>query len=436
MTDSRYNVLIIGGGAVGLGVALEITRRYPRQKLLLIEKEDRVARHQSGHNSGVIHSGVYYKPGSLKARLCVAGASAMVEFCREHSIPHNVCGKVIVATQNEELPRLEDLRRRGEANGLTGLRLIGPEELREIEPHATGLQALVVPSTGITDYALVCEKYSELITSNGGTVLTNTPATGILRSANEIVVETPRGAFSTTGLINCAGLYSDRISRMAGDDPGVTIVPFRGEYYDLVTERASLVRALIYPVPDPQFPFLGVHFTRRITGKVDAGPNAVLALAREGYRHSDINLRDLASSLTFGGFWRMARQHWRNGLGEWHRSLSKSAFVRALQRLLPEIVEKDLIPGGSGVRAQALQTRRRPGRRLPVRALRESAPRSQRPLARRHGLADDRQDDRRHGSREPGTRLVPAPGLGLEEKSIRSNRKQAGRIHGTHASVT
>ena len=355
MTDSRYNVIIIGGGVVGLGVALEITRRFPRLRLLVLEKEDRVARHQSGHNSGVIHSGVYYKPGSLKARLCVSGAAAMVEFCREHKLAYEVCGKVIVATQTDELPRLDELRKRGVANGLTGLRLIGPEELREIEPHAAGLKALVVPSTGITNYAAACEKYAELISARGGTVLTSAAATGIKRTSNEIVVETSRGAFSTGALINCAGLHSDRIARMAGDEPGVMIVPFRGEYYDLIPERASLVRWLIYPVPDPRFPFLGVHFTRRITGTVDAGPNAVLALAREGYRHRDINLRDLAGSLAFPGFWRMARQNWRNGLDEWRRSLSKPVFVRALQRLLPEVRENDLVPGGSGVRAQALK---------------------------------------------------------------------------------
>ena len=355
MTDSRYHVIIIGGGAVGLGVALEITRRFPHLKLLLVEKEGGVARHQSGHNSGVIHSGVYYRPGSLKARLCVAGAAAMVEFCREHEIPQNVCGKVIVATQEEELARLAELRKRGEANGLTGLRLIGSQELREIEPHASGLQALVVPSTGVTDYALVCEKYAQLIVANGGTVRTSAAVTGIRRSVQEIVIETSQGAFATNAMINCAGLHSDRIARLAGDNPGIMIVPFRGEYYDLTTERAPLVRALIYPVPDPRFPFLGVHFTRRITGRVDAGPNAVLALAREGYRHSDISARDLASSILFSGFWRMAIKYWRNGLGEWHRSLSKRAFVRALQRLLPEIRESDLVPGGSGVRAQALK---------------------------------------------------------------------------------
>ena len=355
MADSRYDIIIIGAGVVGLGVGLEVARRFPGRPLLVLEKEARVAAHQSGHNSGVIHSGVYYKPGSLKARLCVAGSAAMVNFCREHSIPHHVCGKVIVATEQEETPRLEELRKRGEANGLTGLRLIGPEQLHEIEPHASGVGALVVPSTGITDYALVCEKFAELISANGGTILTRAAATSIHRSSSEIVVETSRGAFSGNFLINCAGLHSDRISRMAGDDPGIMIVPFRGEYYDLLPERASLVRGLIYPVPDPRFPFLGVHFTRRISGKVDAGPNAVLSLAREGYRHSDINLRDLAACLGFPGFWRMASRHWRNALGEWHRSLSKSAFVHALQRLVPKVQDNDLVPGGSGVRAQALK---------------------------------------------------------------------------------
>ncbi|MFZ0769851.1 MAG: L-2-hydroxyglutarate oxidase [Candidatus Sulfotelmatobacter sp.] len=354
MTDSRYKVIIVGGGIVGLAVALEITQRFPRLRLLLLEKEEHVGRHQSGHNSGVIHSGVYYKPGSLKAKLCVTGAAAMVEFCREHGIAHQVCGKVIVATHEEEFPGLEELRRRGEANGLTGLKSIGPEELREIEPHASGLRALVVPSTGITDYAAVCNKYAEIIGARGGTVLTSHAVVGLKRRADEIVVETNQGAFSATSLINCAGLFSDRISRMAGDDPQVMIVPFRGEYYDLIPERSSLVRALVYPVPDPQFPFLGVHFTRRIGGSVDAGPNAVLALRREGYRRTDFNLRDLASSLVFPGFWRMAAKNWRNGLDEFHRSFSKPAFVRALQRLVPEVRDGDLVPGGSGVRAQAL----------------------------------------------------------------------------------
>jgi L-2-hydroxyglutarate oxidase LhgO len=355
MTDSRYDVLIVGGGIVGLAVALEITKRFPRLRLLLLEKESGVGRHQSSHNSGVIHSGVYYKPGSLKARLCVEGARAMIDFCRAHGLPHQVCGKVIVATHAEEFSRLEELRRRGEANGLTGLRFISPDELHDIEPHASGLRALVVPSTGITDYAAVCEKYAELIRAQGGTILTSTAVTALWASTNEVFVETTGPAFATKNLINCAGLFSDRIARMAGANPDLMIVPFRGEYYDLVPERSSLVRALIYPVPDPRFPFLGVHFTRRVSGTVDAGPNAVLAFRREGYRRSDFSLHDLASSLSFPGFWRMTAKHWRSGLDEFQRSFSKSEFVRALQRLLPEVREEDLIPGGSGVRAQALR---------------------------------------------------------------------------------
>lgn len=360
MTDSRYDVVIVGGGIVGLAVALEITKRFPRLRLLLLEKEDGVGQHQSSHNSGVIHSGVYYKPGSLKARLCVEGAQAMVEFCRAHGLPHQVCGKVIVATDEEELPRLEELRRRGEANGIGGLRLVGADELHEIEPHASGLRALVVPSTGITDYAAVCEEYAQLIREQGGTILTSTTMTGLRDLPSEVVVETSGPAFSTTYLINCAGLFSDRIARMAGGNlsggnQDVIIVPFRGEYYNLIPNRSSLVRSLIYPVPDPQFPFLGVHFTRRVNGSVDAGPNAVLAFRREGYGRTDINLYDLASALAFPGFWRMAAKHWRSGLDEFRRSFSKPAFVRALQRLLPELRAEDLIPGGSGVRAQALR---------------------------------------------------------------------------------
>jgi L-2-hydroxyglutarate oxidase LhgO len=355
MPDSRYGVMIVGGGIVGLSVALEITQRFPRLRTLLLEKEDRVARHQSSHNSGVIHSGIYYKPGSLKAKLCVAGAAAMVEFCRAHGIPHSICGKVIVATRPEELQSLEELRRRGEANGVAGVRLIGSAELRELEPSASGLNALVVPSTGVTDYAAVCDKYAELIVERGGSILTSAEVLSLKRGASEIVAETKRGAFSTTYFINCAGLFSDRISRMAGDEPEVTIAPFRGEYYDLTPERSSLVRALIYPVPDPRFPFLGVHFTRRISGRVDAGPNAVLAFRREGYRRTDFKLKDLASSLAFPGFWRMGARYWRSGFDEVHRSFSKAAFVRALQRMVPAVRDEDLVPGGSGVRAQALK---------------------------------------------------------------------------------
>jgi L-2-hydroxyglutarate oxidase len=355
MPDSHCDVIIVGGGIVGLSVALEITQRFPRLRTLVLEKEDRLARHQSGHNSGVIHSGIYYKPGSLKAKLCVAGAAAMVEFCREHGIPHSICGKVIVATSQEELQSLEELRRRGEANGVAGVRLIGSAELRDLEPNASGLQALVVASTGVTDYLAVCNKYAELIVDRGGSILTSAEVLTLKRGANEIVVETRRGAFSATYFINCGGLFSDRISRMAGDEPEVTIAPFRGEYYDLIPERSSLVRALIYPVPDPRFPFLGVHFTRRVSGRVDAGPNAVLAFRREGYQRTDFKLKDLASALAFPGFWRMAAKYWRSGFDEVRRSFSKTAFVRALQRLVPAVRDEDLVPGGSGVRAQALR---------------------------------------------------------------------------------
>ena len=352
--SERYDVVIIGGGIVGLAVAREITRRFPRLGLAVLEKEARVGAHQSGHNSGVIHSGVYYKPGSIKARTCVPGAAAMVDFCREHGVKYEICGKVIVATLAEELPRLRDLLERGRANGVEGLRMLSPEELRDIEPHATGLAALHVPTTGVTDYAKVCEKYAELIAAQGGTVRTSTKVVGLRADENETILESSGGAISAGVVINCAGLFSDRISRMAGERPEVQIVPFRGEYYDLVPERAGLVRALIYPVPDPKFPFLGVHFTRRIHGGVDAGPNAIFAFKREGYRARDFSLRDTAESLMFPGFWRVAAKHWRMGKDEARRSVNKASFVEGLQRLVPEVRAEDLVPGGSGVRAQAI----------------------------------------------------------------------------------
>jgi L-2-hydroxyglutarate oxidase LhgO len=354
MTDQRYDVVVIGGGIVGLAVALETTRRFPRLRLVVLEKEKKVAQHQTGHNSGVIHSGIYYKPGSIKARTCVEGAAAMVEFCREHGVAHEVCGKVIVATDDEEIARLKVLEERGKANGLQGLRWIGTEELRALEPHAQGVAALHVPSTGITNYAAVCEKYVELMQAQGGTLRTSAQVSGIRAANSEFAVETSAGTFGGKFLINCAGLFSDRVSRMAGVEPGVRIVPFRGEYYDLVPERSSLVRWLIYPVPDPRFPFLGVHFTRRIQGTVDAGPNAILAFKREGYQSGDFNVRDAWGTLSFPGFWKMASKYWKSGVDEGVRSVSKAAFVKALQKLVPEIREEDLVPGGSGVRAQAI----------------------------------------------------------------------------------
>jgi (S)-2-hydroxyglutarate dehydrogenase len=355
MPDQRFDVVVIGGGIVGLSVALRFSRVFPKLRLTLLEKEAAVGQHQSGHNSGVIHSGIYYKPGSLKAKLCVEGAAAMIQFCREYGIPHQVCGKVIVATNEDEIPRLHSLLERGRANGLSGLRLIERAELRDIEPNCGGIAWLLVPATGITDYAKVCEKYAELLSAQGGTLQISMEVKGIAERAGETVVETNRGSLSTKYVINCAGLHSDRVSRMSGVSPAVQIVPFRGEYYDLVPERSHLVRNLIYPVPDLRFPFLGVHFTRRISGEVDAGPNAVLAFKREGYRKTDFSLGDLSDTLAYPGFWKMAAQHWRSGTAEIYRSFRKSAFVKALQRLVPEVRSSDLIADGSGVRAQALR---------------------------------------------------------------------------------
>ncbi len=350
----KVDLTIIGSGIIGLASALEAVHRYPRLKLLVLEKEDQLAVHQTGHNSGVIHSGIYYKPGSLKAQTCVSGAKALVLFCEDHDIPYECCGKVVVATAPGELPRLEELFRRGIANGVVGLEMVGPERLREIEPHATGIKALYVPTTGIIDFSQVAQTYARLIQEQGGEIRTRYQVQKIVHVDGGLVLETSQGTVLTQFLINCGGLFCDRLARMAGARLDLRIVPFRGEYYTIAPQRRSLVKNLIYPVPDPTLPFLGVHFTRTIDGMVEAGPNAVLAFAREGYRKTDINVYDLRETLTFPGFWLMARKYWRTGFGEMYRSLSKPAFLKALQRLLPELSGDDLQPGGSGVRAQAI----------------------------------------------------------------------------------
>ena len=351
-----YDIAVIGGGIVGLSFAMQVGERFPRLRVVVLEKEAGVARHQTGHNSGVIHSGVYYKAGSLKARLCVAGAREMVEFCSRHGIPYEVCGKLIVATNSEEIARLDVLLAQGVANGLEGLRLLERAAMLDIEPHVGGVRALLVPSTGITDYTAVTAKYAEIAAGRGAEVKTGAGVVGFDVSGNGVVVRTRAGEFSARYVVNCAGLYSDRLARMAGDDPGMMLVPFRGEYYDLAAARQELVRGLIYPVPDPRYPFLGVHFTRRIQGNVDAGPNAVLAFQREGYRWRDFDLGETMEVFMDAGFRAMARQHWRNGLSEFRRSLRKREFVKSCQRLVPEVRMEDMTPGGSGVRAQAVGT--------------------------------------------------------------------------------
>lgn len=350
----QFDVSIVGGGIIGLATGLALTQRLPQVKLAIVEKEDRLASHQTGHNSGVIHSGIYYRPGSLKAQTCVRGAQDLIAFCEQHDIPYERCGKVVVATSPAELPRLEELHRRGTANGVQGLAMIGPERLQELEPHATGLRALQVPSTGIIDFSRVAQTYAQLVHDRGGNILLNHQVQTLRHTQGKLVLETTGDAIQTTCLINCGGLFCDRLVRLVGAQPKLQIVPFRGEYYTLATQRHGLVNNLIYPVPDPALPFLGVHFTRTIDGMVEAGPNAVLALAREGYRKSDFNWRDTRESLSFPGFWGMARKYWRTGLGEMYRSFSKRAFLSALQRLLPDLAESDLQPGGSGVRAQAI----------------------------------------------------------------------------------
>ena len=348
------DVVVVGGGAVGLATAMALSAD-PGLRLLVVEAEGRVAAHQTGHNSGVIHSGLYYKPGSAKARNCADGRDRLYRFCQEHGVPHERCGKVVVATHADELPALAELERRGLANGLRGIRRLDAAVLREFEPHVRGVAGLHVPETGIVDYKAVTRAYADVVAATGGRVELNAALVGCRCEQGGLVLSTTAGEKHCRFLVNCAGLQSDRVARLCGVEPGVQIIPFRGEYYELKRERWGLVRNLVYPVPDARFPFLGVHFTRMIGGGVEAGPNAVLAFRREGYRMRDISFRDLYELARFPGFWRMAARFWRTGLDEFNRSLSRGLFWRSLRRLVPELRFDDITPAGSGVRAQAVE---------------------------------------------------------------------------------
>ncbi|ACZ39291.1 L-2-hydroxyglutarate oxidase [Sphaerobacter thermophilus] len=354
VADERFDIAIVGAGIVGLATARELLTRRPGLRVGVLDKEPAIAQHQTGHNSGVIHAGVYYAPGSLKARACVAGKAKLIRFCEEHRIPYELCGKVIVATEESELPRLHELYKRGQANGVPGLELIGPRRLRELEPHVEGIQALYSPTTGIVDFGRVAHACADEVQARGGTILTGHEVIAITQRDGLRQLVTPVGTIEARVVITCAGVYADRVARLTGAPESPKIVPFRGDYYVLRPERAGMVRSLIYPVPDPRFPFLGVHFTRRIDGSVWLGPNAVLAFSREGYRFRDVNLRDLKETLAFPGFRKLARRYWRTGGAEMYRDLSKRSFLKELQRYMPDLRPDDLLPGPSGVRAQAL----------------------------------------------------------------------------------
>lgn len=347
-------IIIIGGGIVGLGTAYKAVRQFPGTRVTVLEKEPEPGRHQTGHNSGVLHSGLYYKPGSIKARLAVSGIQEMVQFCRENNVAHEICGKLVVATDMLELSRLKDLHQRGLQNGLQGLKMLSREQMLEIEPHIGGIAALRVPQEGIVDYAAVCAALVKRMREHGAEVVTRAKVTAIRGNGAGWVLTTAAGDFECDYFINCAGLHCDRVSQLSGQRRQVRIVPFRGEYYKLKPERQFLVRNLIYPVPDPQFPFLGVHFTRLIHGGIEAGPNAVLAFAREGYRKTDLNLADLFDALSFPGLWRFMGKHLAMSWAEMKRSFSRGLFCASLQRLVPEIQKDDLATGGAGVRAQAM----------------------------------------------------------------------------------
>ena len=350
--NAAYDVAIVGGGIIGTATAMLLAQRGRR--VVVLEAAERLAAHQSGHNSGVIHAGLYYRPGSGKARLCAEGRESMYRFCETEGIPHRRCGKLVVAIRERDLPALDELERRGRSNGLIGLRRLTGRELREHEPEVSGVAGLWVPQTGVVDYALVTAAYGRLATQAGTDIALNARVLDIAADGTEVRTVTTAGDFRARFLVNCAGLHADRVARLAGEETTVRIVPFRGEYFDLRPERASLVRGLIYPVPDPALPFLGVHLSRTIHDHVHAGPNAVFAFSRHGYRMRDFSIADVADALSFSGFWRMARRHWRSGLAEMRRSLSREMFVRSIQELVPALREDDVVRGGSGVRAQAV----------------------------------------------------------------------------------
>jgi (S)-2-hydroxyglutarate dehydrogenase len=347
------DLIIIGGGIVGLATAYRFLERFPGKTVTVLEKEASVAKHQTGRNSGVMHTGIYYRPGSLKATNCRAGKKAMEEFCTKENIPFDLCGKIIVAVEESELPRMEMLLERGPQNGVVCNR-ITPEQIRELEPHGVGIAGIHVPEAGVVDYGRVAQRLAAIVGEKGSRVVNNARATGIRRDAGRAIVETSAGEFAAKQVVNCAGLYSDRITKLSGAKPSAKVVPFRGEFYALRPEGQYLVKGLIYPVPDPAYPFLGVHFTKRMSGMIECGPNAVLAFAREGYKNTTVNLRDLCETLTYLGFWRLATRYWRIGANEMHRSFSKRAFVRALQRLVPEIKSEFLDWAPAGVRAQTV----------------------------------------------------------------------------------
>ena len=356
MIDRQYDVVVVGGGIIGLATSMKLTQDFPNLKVAVLEKEKEVAQHQTGHNSGVIHAGIYYAPGSQKANFCSTGGKLLRDFCDEYGIAYDMCGKLIVATDDSEVPQLEELFKRGTENGAQGLRMVNQEEIKDIEPYSAGVKAILSPNTGIIDYFEVSQAYATRMRENGGDLLTNVEVISIENKDNLVYINTTSGTVAAKYVLNCAGLHADTVARMMGVDVGVKIVPFRGEYFSIIPEKEHMVKGLIYPVPDPSMPFLGVHFTRRINGSVEAGPNAVLAFAREGYKKTDVNLKDTLGTLSYSGFWKMSAKYWKVGMHEQYRSLVKGVFVKSLQKLMPEITGNDFGDPGAGVRAQVIDS--------------------------------------------------------------------------------